>query len=589
MQNIFHTAREWLTRNVRRAKDLKLDSKLFVQSLAAILAVLLVIIVIVLSTPNPEWIYPILGLSQKSDVLRFLGFGIGGTLLALGIARSIHRMDSKLFVRLLAAILGILLVIIVIVIFTPSPEWIYPFLGLSQKNDVLRFLGFGIGGTLLALSAVISYKRAKAFEDTAANQEKGLRQERLKNAIKHLADRSASVRLGGAYELFHLAKDTRALDQTEDLSQTALDILCAHIRQTTREAEYIQKYRSEPSEEIQSLLNLLFVQKHEVFKDRNINLRRAFLRGSDLVGARLQKADLRGAELQSADLRRVRLQKADLRGAELQSADLRRVRLQKADLRDVKLRDADLRRVRLQKADLRGAELQDADLRKARLRGIILEGTRLQKADLRRARLQGAYLWLAHLEGANLEEARLKGADLRGAWLQGAGLWSAHLEGAKLDGARLQGTDLDSTHLEGADLRIAHLEGANIDGALLQGADLDLAHLQGVSSASYASPVKEVIFEDQIRQRIGEKSDLSHIIFSGGLNQEDVDSIAGSMPDDEQKKRLQERLKPHVDKPASHELPQNSGAIIGSYTKEEAEKWIAEYNKAMGYKEDPTP
>ena len=37
----------------------------------------------------------------------------------------------------------------------------------------------------------------------------------------------------------------------------------------------------------------------------------------------------------------------------------------------------------------------------------------------------------------------------------------------------------------------------------------------------------------------------------------------------------------NVDMPTSHVLPENSGAILGSYTKEEAKEWIAEYETAM--------
>ena len=102
----------------------------------------------------------------------------------------------------------------------------------------------------------MSYKRARAMEDAAnaqadaaraqagataeqakanLNAEMGLRQERLKNAIEHLGHSSDSVRLGGAYELFHLAEDT------ESLRQSVLDVLCAHIRRTTVEIEYIKK------------------------------------------------------------------------------------------------------------------------------------------------------------------------------------------------------------------------------------------------------------------------------------------------------------------------------------------------------------
>ena len=44
---------------------------------------------------------------------------------------------------------------------------------------------------------------------------------------------------------------------------------------------------------------------------------------------------------------------------------------------------------------------------------------------------------------------------------------------------------------------------------------------------------------------------------------------------------LREELTPHIGKPKSNQLPQDSHAITGSYTKEDAEKWIAEYKKAM--------
>ena len=44
---------------------------------------------------------------------------------------------------------------------------------------------------------------------------------------------------------------------------------------------------------------------------------------------------------------------------------------------------------------------------------------------------------------------------------------------------------------------------------------------------------------------------------------------------------MRKTLEPHIDQPISHELPENSGAVTGAYTKEEAEKWITEYEAAM--------
>ena len=69
--------------------------------------------------------------------------------------------------------------------------------------------------------------------------------------------------------------------------------------------------------------------------------------------------------------------------------------------------------------------------------------------------------------------------------------------------------------------------------------------------------------------------------FAGGLSWEYVDFLVQDLPDEEAKE-LRETLEPHVGKPASNELPEGSGAIVGVYTAEEAERWIAEYREATG-------
>ena len=351
--------------------------------------------------------------------------------------------------------------------------YISKLLGLSfQKNETLKFLGISMGGILIALQALMSYKRAKAMEETAnaqvkateeqakanENTERGQRQERLKNAIEHLGHDKDSVRLGGAYELFHLAKDTLEEDPKEKLSQTVLDILCAHIRQTTGESKYRETHKSKPSGEIQSLLTLLFVQEHEVFKGCHINLQESWLQGASLSRAYLVKATLSEARLQ---------------------------------------------------------------------------GTRLDEA-----RLQGAFLFKAQLQGAILFKAQLQGANLDKTQLQGAFLFETQLQGAILFETQLQGV---------------------------------VSSLYGLSFMS---------FEDLIRGQIGKETDLSTVIFAGGLSQESMESLVKDLPD-EAANKLREKLTPHIDQLASNQLPENSYAITSSYTEEEAERWIAEYKKAV--------
>ena len=332
----------------------------------------------------------------------------------------------------LISILGLFFVGFVSVMFSVTFEQrVGPLLGLSeQKNEILTFLGIGMGGLLVALQALMSYIRAKAMEDTAkqqviANQntqqglqqerlrtdetakaqaranentENGLRQERLKNAIEHLGNDSDSVRLGGAYELFHLAQDTKkeALQRmrssggaderfhlaqdTPDLRQTVLDILCAHIRRTTGEDEYRKTHQSKPSEEVQSLLTLLFVQKHDVFEGLHINLQESFLDGANLTGAYLEMAILSKAQLNGADLRDARLHGVNFWKAQLQGANLGNANLRGIDLRESYLHGANLGGVRLH-----GAKLSNAGLRGACLMETQLQGARL----IRRAASRG--------------------------------------------------------------------------------------------------------------------------------------------------------------------------------------------------------
>ena len=311
------------------------------------------------------------------------------------------KIKENPLLSLLIILLILLGIVFVVVLYFEDPKRIFNLLGVSKKEqpkyEALKFLGISMGGILVALQALMSYKRAKAMEETAKAQadavlktEDGLRQERLKNAIEHLGHEKDSVRLGGAYELFHLAKDAK--EDTEELRQTVLDILCAHIRWTTGESKYQKAHASKPSEEVQSLLRLMFVQEHEVFKGIRIELQGSWLKGADLRKARLRGAVLTGACLQNADFSLAQLQEVFLQEACLQNADFSLAYLQKAFLFKAYLQEANLLEARLQEANFGWAELQGANLDEAQLQGANLEGAQLQGANL---------------EGAQLHETRL--------------------------------------------------------------------------------------------------------------------------------------------------------------------------------------
>ena len=239
------------------------------------------------------------------------------------------------------------------------------FLGLTEKYDVLQTIGFCIVAVLLVWQAWTANKRADAMDDTAKSAATGQQEKRLKNAIEHLGHENETVRMGGAHELFRLAKGRR------DLRQDALDILCAHVRQTTSKYKYKRAHGTKPSEEIQSLLTLLFVQEHDVFEGCSINLQGSYLNGADLKHVQLQDANLRDAQLQGADLMEAQLQGANLSKAQLQEAHFYKAQLQKADLTEAQLQGANFSKAQLQKADVTEEQLQGAILKETKLKGVI--------------------------------------------------------------------------------------------------------------------------------------------------------------------------------------------------------------------------
>ena len=429
------------------------------------------------------------------------------------IRRVLISVIREPFITLLVFLLIVLSTVFLLVLFSGCPEWIYNLLGIASigvpKYEALKFLGISMGGVLIALQALMSYRRAKALEDTARAQadavlrtEDGQRQDRLKNAIEHLGHGSESVRLGGAYELLHLAKDT------EELRQTVLDILCAHIRRSTSIAGYRKAYELKPSEEIQSLLRMLFVQQYLVFRGLDINLQGSWLKGTDLRKARLWSANLTQTQLQGS---------------------------------------------RLDAAHMQNANLTDAHL---------------EEACLQDAWLHGANLFCVQMQGANLSHAHLMGSNLIGTHLQGAFLSNVNLQGAFLGDVSLHCASLVNAQMQGVRLSSVYLMGASLSGAQLHGA--------GVQNWTSSTP-----FADRIRESIDKDHDLSKcmLVFSG-IEQNAVDQLVLGMSDDKAM-MIRVGLNPHIGKPTVYRFPDDCEFSIGSYTEEDANKWIAEYEEVI--------
>jgi uncharacterized protein YjbI with pentapeptide repeats len=206
------------------------------------------------------------------------------------------------------------------------------------------------------------------------------------------------------------------------------------------------------------------------------------LEGAALKGTRLQGANLKGAWMKEADLREAHLQSANLNEAHLEGAYMAGAHLDGTFFYQAHLEGAYLNNAALEGVEMTGAFLDGAYLRRANLKGAKLQGTHANRADLLQARLEGANLEGAHFQGADLSDCHLERATMATAHLQDANLSGAYLNGADLTRAHLEHVNLMYTNLADATVKYTHLERAFLVEANLQGASFEQAIVDGATS-----------------------------------------------------------------------------------------------------------
>ena len=278
--------------------------------------------------------------------------------------KTIKFLFGLLYISLLSSFAA-LLVIFALALFTPYGDIFTQFLETEGKHETLEFIGLGLGGVLAAIGAVELNRRATAAmknseamtknaEEMAKNNaltEKGHIQERLKAAMQSLGHIAPSVRIAAFYQFYRLAKD----NSDKDFVKNIFDILCAHLRHLTSNENYRQNEgQYAPTEECQSLLNVLFKNPQDIFvvADMRVNLR-----GIHLVGANFHKAHLRGVSFHRANL-----QHADFWHANVEEAVFLKSNLQKANFTVAHAYYAFFQRADVAGADFTNAYLHRADM-----------------------------------------------------------------------------------------------------------------------------------------------------------------------------------------------------------------------------------
>ncbi len=338
--------------------------------------------------------------------------------------------NRKFFLWGLLVFFAVLLIAVVAI---PPDTCIFMYLtGEQSKLELIKLIGWGMSGVIAILGVMGLLQRAAALDKQNEMTEKGHIHERFKVATEHLGSEHISVRIAAFNEFYHLA------EIESNLRKTIFDILCAHLRQTTKDesesdSEQLEDIKS--TEEARSLLNVLFKPHNKddlIFGGMNADLAGANMQGADLENANLHSSNLKNTKLQKANLQNANLQNAKLWSSNMDFANLKNANLQKAQMPDVSLYYANLEEANLQEVHALNINLQKVNLKNANLQKALLWSANLQEANLQKANLQGAYLLEANLQEANLQKANLQGAYLQKANLQEANLHDVNLQGAKI-------------------------------------------------------------------------------------------------------------------------------------------------------------
>ena len=384
----------------------------------------------------------------------------GGTLNVFG---RLFRGSSRLPVLVVVVFCAATAAALLLVVFW---GWLS---GGESGSTTIRNIGLVLAG-IIALPLAIW--RGLVAEQSLLN-------ERYQKGAEMLGSEVLSVRLGGIYALRRLAEE-----HPEQYHIQIMRLFCSFVRLPTRDQSLtsgqagIEAGAPTPvRQDVEAVIEAIASRsKQRVDRERQVDFR------LDLRGA-----NLRGLQVLKADMSRAYFQTSNLAGAYFVDTDLSDAFFTEADLSGAVFMNVNFVTTRFWNAKLSGATLQGDDMHKASLQLADLSNANLLRADLSDAFLGHAVLTNAYLEGANLNRASFLGADLSGACLVMADLsqadfLDADLSDADLSDADLTGVEFSSGPQTARGMRQAQLDEAKADPG-------NLPSLAGVCDAESGEPL----------------------------------------------------------------------------------------------------
>lgn len=167
----------------------------------------------------------------------------------------IEKFKSIIYNHMLIILVCLFLVPFILIIigdmgYTFGP--LYTFSITNIKDFFMFWISlFGVFGVVYNISQ--NQKRITQQEKQLQAQTISENNTRFAKGVELLGNSQESTRIGGIYTLFFLAKEFQS-----DYKECIFKILCSHITTITQDITYQKNHMDIPSNEIQTILNLLF-------------------------------------------------------------------------------------------------------------------------------------------------------------------------------------------------------------------------------------------------------------------------------------------------------------------------------------------
>lgn len=288
----------------------------------------------------------------------------------------------------------------------------------------------------IALGGVIGFvSNIRLMQKRIGNHDKHLTNTRFSSGIELLGNPNESTRIGGAFNLFFLAEKF-----PDEFLTPVCEILCAHIRTITSEKSYQKKFRNRPSNETQTIIDLLLKKNKKnklIFDNCNKNF----------IGAFLCEINL-----DSAILNNINFYKATLCNVDFSDAIVNNVNFNYASLTDVLFREAKLSNVYF-----KNAQLDKADFNNASLNDVEFNDSTLNNLYFSHACLVKVYFSDAVLNNVDFSKSTLSNCYFIKAGLSNIYFSVAVLNKVFFNNATLTNGDFNDATLSSVDFRYAAL------------------------------------------------------------------------------------------------------------------------------------